>query len=362
MDPTFPSLPHLTSLRLSDVNVHNLFGLLSQCANTLKELALHQIRSKPPVTFFPIPPGGGQKDLPPTLYLPYLAELELCGYATALFLWTAPTLSTQSFLIEALSLKKVDFGDQHRLDYELQMEDGLDDWDAYHFLTNENLSTCLRDSPSLVSLKLAGTNATPTMLYAALPNAGPNLSKLILGDNATDDLVNRLHVLCPNLKYLDVQGLHGGHLQVTLPALARLASRLRNSGSAQLPRWLSVWKLTLVTGGSKFLSVMPWRCWLTLDSPSGLSCRRALQPPDYLDPPRRAPHAPPIPLLDPSTTPHQYPHAQRPTQRPRLCRRQARSGRPRFGASHCRGDGQWEWQVEGGGGGGETGGAARDCG
>ncbi|ORY88254.1 hypothetical protein BCR35DRAFT_324323 [Leucosporidium creatinivorum] len=244
MDATFPSFPHLKSLDLYDTQVCNLYGLLSKCSSTLEKLSLVQIRSNPAINFQPSPADGSQKDLPPTLHLPYLTELNLCGYQTP-FLWTAPTLTTSNFLIEAFSLKKVSFGEQKHVDEEWAMEEGVGPYEGYHTLTVEGLSTFFRDSPSLVDLTLAGTNVTPEILFSTLPNANSSLSRLVLGYTATDAVVDRLHTLVPNLKYLDVQSRGG--TRVTLPALARLASRLRNSNSAQLSRWLAVWKLTLVT-------------------------------------------------------------------------------------------------------------------
>lgn len=228
----------------SDTQVCNLYGLLSKCAGTLETLGLQQIRSNPAINFRPTPPEG-TKDLPPALHLPYLTELSLCGYQTP-FLWTAPTITTSNFLIEALSLKKVDFGEQSQWDEEWADDEGLGSYEAFHTLTIEGLSTFFRDSPSLVELDLAGTNATADMLFASLPNANTSLARLTLGYVATDAIVDRLHVLVPNLKHLDVQA--EGITRVTLPALARLASRLRKSNSARLSRWLAIWKLSLVTG------------------------------------------------------------------------------------------------------------------
>lgn len=225
--------------RYRDAQVCNLYGLLSKCSATLETLALQLVRTNPPIQFLPTPADGSQKDLPPELSLPYLNQLTLCGHSTP-FLWTAPTLTTSHFLIQALALKKVDFGRQ-------TSGDGEEEWEALYNLTQEGLSTFFRDSPSLQSLKLAETNVTTEMLVATLPTASRHLTRLHLGYNATDALVDRLHVLVPSLNYLNVVN-EGGESQVSLPALARLASRLRNSSSAQLRRYLGAWRLTMVAG------------------------------------------------------------------------------------------------------------------
>lgn len=241
----------LTRQSYSDAQVCNLYGLLQKCSATLEVLMLIGVRSNPPINFVPAPSDGSQKDLPPTLALPYLSELTLSGYQSVntAYLWTAPTLTTANFLVEALALKKVDFGDQ-------TSSDGEQEFEALSALTQEGLTTFFRDSPSLVQCKLAGTNATADMLIATLPHASATLTKLHLGYNATDAVIDRLHILVPNLNYLNVSA-EGGGSQATLPALAQLASRLRNSSSAQLRRYLGAWRLTLVTGRPRL--ACPWK-------------------------------------------------------------------------------------------------------
>lgn len=189
--------------------------------------------------------------------MPRLEEVTLCGTCSP-SLWTSPTVTTTGFMIEALSLKRVSFREMtlKRLDPDVQDElehsGVLEHFPSFRHLKADILAAMFRHSPSLGRLDVRKTNASGPMLVSALASAGPALTNLRLGDCADEALIDRLHILVPNLSYLDVRrGLSpyaDGTKGTMLPGLARLASRLRSSTSAQLTRWLSVWKLVLVAG------------------------------------------------------------------------------------------------------------------
>lgn len=228
MDASFPAFPNLRNIKLSEVVCSNLYGLLKASGN-LERLWLHSVTSDPPTKFLPAPANSGPKDPPPPLSLPYLKEVQTCGNSP--ILWAAPRNDSPDFMTETPLLESASWGPQLRYDVDAAMErDDDTSLPAADRLSGEMLSNLFRNSPSLVSLNLKLSNATVPMLSASLPYAPPTLKKLVLVGTAaaSNSLIDTLHTLTPNLSYLDVQDG-----SVTIPALARLASRRQ---SATTPR------------------------------------------------------------------------------------------------------------------------------
>lgn len=199
-------------------------------------------------------PPGGVKDPPSTLSLVYLQRVHLCGHLTP-FLWTAPNNNSSNFLIDALSLKHVSFGEGDRYDQDQADEEGMGNFHGLSGLTSETFSTFFRHTPSLVSLNLNGTSFESDVLLTSLRNASASLTRLTLGmaECVTDELLDRLHGLVPGLEYLDVNS-RGDGIRVSLPALARLAMRLKKAYEVRVGGSKDEWELQIVTGGSALLS------------------------------------------------------------------------------------------------------------
>lgn len=263
MDATFPYFPFIRSIKLYDVNVSNLYELLSKTSSTLTELWLLHIKSDSPYKFLPTPPQGQIKDVPPIITLFSLEKLKICGSSP--LLWGEPTTVFKEFLTEMPVLKEVSFRRQGRF------EEDFGFYEACQTLSAEVLATFFRSSPSLKSyvpfflfvnpllaeriprhrVDFTDTNLTTEMLLTALPYASRTLTKLILKNVGSDVIVDRLHTLVPSLTYLNVENeeFHTSQYPphphtVSLPALARLASKLRSH--SPLLRWLGKSTLLLV--------------------------------------------------------------------------------------------------------------------
>lgn len=178
--------------------------------------------------------------------LPYLRHVRVCGGSA--LLWAAPSATSPDFLTDTPLLRKASFSQQDELDQEAAFDRGEDgSVPASQRLSADVLSTFLRSTVHLTVLNLANTNVTTEMLLTALPYASSALTTLSVAgtEAATDALVDRLHALVPALTLLDVR--HAGWPLLTLPALARLASRLLRA--SPLPRWLGSFALTLYVDG-----------------------------------------------------------------------------------------------------------------
>ncbi|GAA5900072.1 hypothetical protein JCM6882_002606 [Rhodosporidiobolus microsporus] len=245
MDGNYASFPRLRVIKLYEVKCSNLYGLLSKCAATLETLWLRRVTADPSNRFLPPAANGGVKDLPPVLELPRLNDVSLAGALTPM-LWVAPTQNTSHFIVSSPVLKSASFATRPLF---ATTEDGEYEADGIHNLTVEGLSTLFRNSPWLAKLDLTGTNVTSELLVSSLPSSSASLTHLKLGETnaATDAFIDRLHVLVPQLQWIDVYGREGYSVQkVTVMALARLAKRLK--GMSPVRRWLSPdWKVTLVT-------------------------------------------------------------------------------------------------------------------
>ncbi|GAA5972946.1 hypothetical protein JCM11641_000334 [Rhodosporidiobolus odoratus] len=246
MDGNFTIFPELRTLKLYNVKCSNLYGLLKK-APKLETLWLRRVTSDAANRFFPPAPGGGLKDLPPVLDLVKLSDVQIAGSSTPL-LWLAPTQSTSHFIISTPVLKRCILSQQPHFDQQQAEDDGEGLIEAIRNLTSEALSTLFRNAGWLARLDLTSTNVTVEMLITSLPYASASLHYLKLGEThaATDELVDRLHTLVPQLKWLDVYGRvdYGAENRVSVQAVARLAERLK--GLSPVRRWISGWEFTVV--------------------------------------------------------------------------------------------------------------------
>lgn len=251
MDSTFPSFAQVEIIKLYRVRVSNLYGLLVKCSSTLKTLWLRGIHADSANRFLPPVADSGLKDGPPTLDMPALQHVQLAGSPTPI-LWLAPTQTGASFLVHAPFLEKVNFDRQRS---HSQLDDDNEGWfEAFgKELTTEVLSNLFRESPQLQKLNLNRCRFSTNIVTPALAFAPATLTMLCIGGTpaATDSFIDRLsHTILPNLEWLDVFNASqaadvGAAKKVSIQALARLASRYRAAN--HLPRWLGVWRLTLVT-------------------------------------------------------------------------------------------------------------------
>lgn len=130
----------------------------------------------------------------------------------------------------------------------------LDDDEENHFILAarnigpQSLSTLFRKSPELAALNLEMCTLPTVDLVCALAFAPDSLTTLCIGGTAaveSDDLIDRLHTLVPNLTWLDVFSPDGEENGVSLPALARLANRLKQK--RRLLDWIAAFHFTIVT-------------------------------------------------------------------------------------------------------------------
>ncbi|GAA6008125.1 hypothetical protein JCM11491_001894 [Sporobolomyces phaffii] len=209
-DVTYPTFTHLTRLKLYEMNVLNLYGLLSKCAATLEILELRQTSSDSPSKYLvnstPNTANAANKDAPPVLSLPSLEKVQICGIATPL-LWLAPSDAKSSFMCDTPSLAKLDFGPKVYSDVS---DDGYDDEDdqlsACQALDTTLLLGLFRRSPQLAAINFKRTNLDESMLIASLPSASNFFTHLSIGGTlaCTDSMVERLPQLVPQLRELDV--------------------------------------------------------------------------------------------------------------------------------------------------------------
>ncbi|GAA5984424.1 hypothetical protein JCM10908_003341 [Rhodotorula pacifica] len=244
-DSVLPQFPHLKDIQLCYVQCCNLLGLMTSCAKTLEALWLFAVEADPANRYLPpAQDAAGQKDVPGVLELPKLEELLLAGDQTPSF-WTPPAPTTSHFVISTPRLKKIGLCWQYEFQYLDDDEGDLYVAAAKH-LKAESLSTLFRKSPELQSLNLEKCTVTSQALMSALAFAPSSLTTLCIGGTAaaaSDDLIERLHVLLPSLSWLDVFSPDGDD-EPSLPALARLASRLRQKRS--LSDWVGAFHLTIV--------------------------------------------------------------------------------------------------------------------
>ena len=181
--------------------------------------------------------------------LPALQELLLAGKQTPSF-WIPPAPTTSHFIVASPKVKKIGLGWQHGFRYIDEDEDLVP---AAQNLKAESLATLFRNSPELTALNLEKCNINAPTLSTALAFAPGSLTALCIGGTAaarSDEVIDRLHVLLPSLVWLDVFDSEKGKGVPSLPALARLASRLRLKRS--LSNWVGAFRLTIVTRELRF--------------------------------------------------------------------------------------------------------------
>lgn len=185
-----------------------------------------------------------------------MQELLLAGKQTPSF-WIPPAPTTSHFIVATPKVKKIGLGWQHGFRYIDEDEDLVP---AAQNLKAESLATLFRNSPELTALNLEKCNINSPTLSTALAFAPGSLTTLCIGGTAaarSDEVIDRLHVLLPSLVWLDVFDPEKGKGVPSLPALARLASRLRLKRS--LSNWVGAFRLTIVTREFRFSRALTTR-------------------------------------------------------------------------------------------------------
>ena len=168
----------------------------------------------------------------------------LAGKQTPSF-WIPPAPTNSHFIVATPKVKKIGLGWQLGFQY---IDEDDDFVPPAQNLKAESLATLFRNSPELTALNLEKCAINAQTLSTALAFATGSLTTLcICGTTAarSDEVVDRLHVLLPSLEWLDVFDPEKGKEVPSLPALARLASRLRLKRS--LSNWIGAFRLTMVT-------------------------------------------------------------------------------------------------------------------
>ncbi|BGP27269.1 hypothetical protein JCM10295v2_006233 [Rhodotorula toruloides] len=230
LDSVFPDFPHLSVIKMW------------MCAPTLEVLWLRDVTTDAAVRYLPsAKDGSGVKDLPEPLDLPRLKNV---GIASSPFLWSTPTQTSINFVTLTPALTKASFTSQQHFDEHEQENEGVISY--CDGLSTASLTTFLRNSPALAHVNLSRCTLPADMLASALASAPATLTTLCIGGTAAacDAVIDRLHTLLPQLKWLDVwspdkQG------KVSVLALARLAQRLKRSNV--LSWWIGSESLTIVT-------------------------------------------------------------------------------------------------------------------
>ncbi|GEM10695.1 hypothetical protein Rt10032_c12g4712 [Rhodotorula toruloides] len=182
---------------------------------------------------------------------PHLSVIKMClprlknvGIASSPFLWSTPTQTSINFVTLTPALTKASFTSQQHFDEHEQENEGVISY--CDGLSTASLTTFLRNSPALAHVNLSRCTLPADMLASALASAPATLTTLCIGGTAAacDAVIDRLHTLLPQLKWLDVwspdkQG------KVSVLALARLAQRLKRSNV--LSWWIGSESLTIVT-------------------------------------------------------------------------------------------------------------------
>ncbi|SCV69169.1 BQ2448_2189 [Microbotryum intermedium] len=248
MDTHFPDMPALRIIDLLGVRCDNLYELLSKAAWSLQDLRLASVETKAPARFIqPEAMSNNDSDLTPVLQLPRLLHFRYrCERKTSSF-WTSPTNATSlPFNVETGALKTLSFNTMYWacIDYD---QTYIDEALTSRTLEKQELINIFRQAPMLQALDLGRVlrASSPSLLTDALSAARgvPALTHLIIGAGLSDNSLETLHSLTPNLRYLDVR-----ETGVTLPALARFANRLRNGSPARLRTWLDKrFRLTVVS-------------------------------------------------------------------------------------------------------------------
>lgn len=172
-----------------------------------------------------------------------MQELLLAGKQTPSF-WIPPAPTTSHFIVATPKVNKIGLGWRHGFRYLLDE----------HFvpaaqnLSVASLATLFRNSLDLTALNLEKCTINAQTLSTALAFAPGSLTTLCIGGTAaarSDEVIDRLHVLLPSLMWLDVFDPETEKGAPSLPALARLASRLRLKRS--LSDWVGAFRLTIVT-------------------------------------------------------------------------------------------------------------------
>lgn len=176
--------------------------------------------------------------------LPALQELLLAGKQTPSF-WIPPAPTNSHFIVATPKVKKIGLGWQLGFQY---IDEDDDFVPPAQNLKAESLATLFRNSPEVTALNLEKCAINAQTLSTALAFATGSLTTLCIGGTTaarSDEVVDRLHVLLPSLEWLDVFDPEKGKEVPSLPALARLASRLRLKRS--LSNWIGAFRLTMVT-------------------------------------------------------------------------------------------------------------------
>ena len=185
-----------------------------------------------------------------------MQELLLAGKQTPSF-WIPPAPTNSHFIVATPKVKKIGLGWQLGFQY---IDEDDDFVPPAQNLKAESLATLFRNSPELTALNLEKCAINAQTLSTALAFATGSLTTLCIGGTTaapppparaapppprSDEVVDRLHVLLPSLEWLDVFDPEKGKEVPSLPALARLASRLRLKRS--LSNWIGAFRLTMVT-------------------------------------------------------------------------------------------------------------------
>ncbi|GAA5826621.1 hypothetical protein JCM11251_002822 [Rhodosporidiobolus azoricus] len=176
--------------------------------------------------------------------LPRLSEVSLAGATTPL-LWVAPTQTTSHFAISSPVLKLASFATRPLF---TTTENGETEADAIQRLSVECLSTLFLNSPTsefalVGEARLDGIECH----YRDAHFRPPSCKRLPDPPQTWRNRSDRLHVLLPQLKWLDVYARGGhGNQKVNVMALARLAKKVK--GLSPVRKWVSPdWKVTFVT-------------------------------------------------------------------------------------------------------------------
>lgn len=214
-DPLFPaSFPHLTRLVLSNMTIPNLYGLLEKAATSLRILILGAIKSEAPAQFQATPTDGSTKDVVPILVLPKLIDLHITSHSPNL--WKLPAAvndgggrggggggANGDFMISAPALKVLKLSDLTVVDEE--SEEDINNFSAWHNLTPDTMINLFRQSPSLEELDISGIGFSSEMMLSGFVGVPTTLKKLRLCQVGSDNFLERLDVIAPNLELLDLR-------------------------------------------------------------------------------------------------------------------------------------------------------------
>lgn len=193
----------------------NLHALLSACASSLEELWLADVD---------LPVTGHATGPPEVLVLPRLREAHVAGDSPVPFVPTQDR--TTHFRIEAPALELVSFGSQQTLGLGERVHEGS--W----YLTDRVLRAIFATSPGLRSLNVDDELDQPLEagdFVDTLGAAGPELSRLILGDSFDGRVLEKMPRVLPQLEFI-----HVADSSIMLLDLAKMAKEFVDTVGSSL--------------------------------------------------------------------------------------------------------------------------------